>query len=57
MEATLIVWSFSLGVDTFAEDPISYFKLSHSCYTVIGQVIADLRKPTLFVMEGYAYGA
>jgi len=47
----------SLGVDTFAEDPISHFKLSHSCYTVIGQVIADLRKPTLFVMEGYAYGA
>ncbi|KAI0005557.1 Arginase/deacetylase [Russula compacta] len=42
----------SLGVDTFADDPISNFKLSHSCYTIIGQVIADLRKPTLFVMEG-----
>lgn len=42
----------SLGVDTFADDPISDFKLSHSCYTQIGQVVADLGKPTLFVMEG-----
>jgi acetoin utilization deacetylase AcuC-like enzyme len=47
----------SLGVDTYVDDPISDFKLSHSCYTVIGQVIADLRRPTLFVMEGYAHGA
>jgi len=42
----------SLGVDTYVDDPISDFKLSHSSYTVIGQVIADLRRPTLFVMEG-----
>jgi acetoin utilization deacetylase AcuC-like enzyme len=47
----------SLGVDTYVDDPISDFKLSHSSYTVIGQVIADLRRPTLFVMEGYAHGA
>ncbi len=52
---TLIAWFISLGVDTFADDPISDFKLSQSCYTVIGQVIADLGKPTLFVMEGYAH--
>jgi len=42
----------SLGVDTFVDDPISNFKLSHACYTVIGQVIADLGRPTLFIMEG-----
>ncbi|KAI0249508.1 hypothetical protein BJV78DRAFT_663335 [Lactifluus subvellereus] len=42
----------SLGVDTFVDDPISDFKLSHSCYSFIGQAIADLGKPTLFVMEG-----
>ncbi|KAH9049538.1 Arginase/deacetylase [Lactarius hengduanensis] len=42
----------SLGVDTFVDDPISDFKLSPSCYTHIGQIVADLEKPTLFVMEG-----
>ena len=52
---TLIAWFISIGVDTFGDDPISDFKLSQSCYTVIGQVIADLGKPTLFVMEGYAH--
>ncbi|KAH8991936.1 Arginase/deacetylase [Lactarius akahatsu] len=42
----------SLGVDTFVDDPISDFKLSPSCYTHIGRVVADMGKPTLFVMEG-----
>jgi len=42
----------SLGVDTFVDDPIGGFKLTRSCYTVIGQTIANLGKPTLFVMEG-----
>jgi len=42
----------SLGVDTFADDPMSTFKISRSCYTIIGQITADLGKPTLFVMEG-----
>ncbi|KAH9082249.1 Arginase/deacetylase [Lactarius deliciosus] len=42
----------SLGVDTFVDDPISDFKLSPSCYTHIGRIVADLGKPTLFVMEG-----
>ncbi|KAF8499251.1 Arginase/deacetylase [Russula emetica] len=42
----------SLGVDTYADDPMSTFKISRSCYTIIGQITADLGKPTLFVMEG-----
>ncbi|KAI9445365.1 Arginase/deacetylase [Lactarius indigo] len=42
----------SLGVDTFVDDPLGDFKLSPSCYTHIGRIIADLGKPTLFVMEG-----
>ena len=50
---TLIAHFISLGVDTFADDPISDFKLSHSCYTQIGRVVADLGKATLFVMEGW----
>ena len=42
----------SLGVDTFAEDPISHFKLRADDFTAIGQRIASLGRPTLFVMEG-----
>jgi acetoin utilization deacetylase AcuC-like enzyme len=42
----------SLGVDTFAEDPISHFALGPDDFTAIGQRIAILGKPTLFVMEG-----
>jgi acetoin utilization deacetylase AcuC-like enzyme len=42
----------SLGVDTFVEDPISHFKLVSADFTAIGQRIASLGKPTLFVMEG-----
>ncbi|WP_193369960.1 histone deacetylase family protein [Pelagibius marinus] len=42
----------SLGVDTFEKDPISQFKLKSEDYFVIGQTIARLGKPTLFVMEG-----
>jgi len=48
----LIIQLFSLGVDTFVDDPIGDFKLSQSCYAVIGQTIANLGKPTLFIMEG-----
>ncbi|KAH9056931.1 Arginase/deacetylase [Lactarius vividus] len=48
----LIEHLISLGVDTFIDDPIGDFKLSPSCYTRIGQIVADLGKPTLFVMEG-----
>ncbi len=42
----------SLGVDTFEKDPISGFKLITEDYPKIGQRIAALGKPTLFVMEG-----
>lgn len=42
----------SLGVDTFADDPISHFKLRSDDFVQIGQRIAGLGRPTLFVMEG-----
>jgi acetoin utilization deacetylase AcuC-like enzyme len=42
----------SLGVDTFEEDPISQFKLNSTDYLRMGERIARLGKPTLFVMEG-----
>lgn len=42
----------SLGVDTFKEDPISQFKLESDDYPRIGERIARLGLPTLFVMEG-----
>ena len=42
----------SLGVDTFKHDPISRFLLDSPDYLKIGQRIAKLKKPTLFVMEG-----
>ena len=42
----------SLGVDTFAGDPISQFKLLSPDFTDMGARIAGLKLPTLFVMEG-----
>ena len=42
----------SLGVDTFKDDPISQFKLDSPDYLAMGERIARLGKPTLFVMEG-----
>jgi acetoin utilization deacetylase AcuC-like enzyme len=42
----------SLGCDTFKDDPISKFKLTHEDFTRIGAAIAGAGKPTLFVMEG-----
>lgn len=42
----------SLGVDTFEKDPISQFKLTSADYPKMGQRIAKLGLPTLFVMEG-----
>ncbi|KAI0042273.1 Arginase/deacetylase [Auriscalpium vulgare] len=42
----------SLGVDTFVDDPISDFALSRACYARMGRAIAQLRRPTLFVLEG-----
>ena len=42
----------SLGVDTFENDPISFFKLKSDDFTTYGKDIADQSLPTLFVMEG-----
>lgn len=42
----------SLGVDTFENDPISFFKLVSDDFTTVGQDIAKAGLPTLFVMEG-----
>jgi acetoin utilization deacetylase AcuC-like enzyme len=42
----------SLGVDTFKDDPISQFKLDSPDYLQMGERIARIGKPTLFVMEG-----
>lgn len=44
--------NFSLGVDTYIDDPISDFKLTKAAYSNIGRLINGLSKPTLFVMEG-----
>ena len=42
----------SLGVDTFARDPISKFRLHSEDYLRMGEMISRLRCPTLFVFEG-----
>ena len=42
----------SLGVDTYEHDPISQFKLTGDDYPRIGEAVAGLARPTLFVMEG-----
>ncbi len=42
----------SLGVDTFEKDPISFFKLKQDDFYDYGARIAQLNKPTVFVMEG-----
>ncbi|SNS58651.1 histone deacetylase family protein [Pseudomonas segetis] len=42
----------SLGVDTYKEDPISQFKLDSPDYLSMGERIAAMGLPTLFVMEG-----
>ena len=42
----------SLGVDTFEKDPISRFKLTLDAYPEMGGMIAGLKRPTLWIMEG-----
>jgi len=42
----------SLGVGTFEQDPISFFKLKSDDFLTTGKLIAELQRPTLFVMEG-----
>lgn len=46
----------SLGVDTFEGDELSAFRLTTPDFLRMGQSIAELRLPTLIVMEGgYGY--
>lgn len=42
----------SLGVDTFVDDPIIFFRLGSDDYLAVGRRIAALGLPTLYVMEG-----
>ena len=37
---------------SFEKDPISFFKLKSDDFLTIGRLIAELQRPTLFVMEG-----
>jgi len=42
----------SLGVDTFAGDPLGDFGLPAEVYGRIGARLAELGAPTVFIMEG-----
>ncbi len=42
----------SLGVDTYKDDPISFFRLESDDFTNYGELIGRLSVPTLFIMEG-----
>ncbi|MFK7944016.1 MAG: histone deacetylase family protein, partial [Paracoccaceae bacterium] len=42
----------SLGVDTYKDDPISFFRLESADFRSYGARIAEMGLPTLFVMEG-----
>ncbi len=42
----------ALGVDTFEDDPISFFKLTSGDYLTLGERLARLGLPTVFTMEG-----
>ncbi len=42
----------SLGVDTFINDPISFFQLTSDDFKRYGATIGNLKLPTLFIMEG-----
>jgi acetoin utilization deacetylase AcuC-like enzyme len=42
----------SLGVDTYEGDPISAFKLAARHFPLMGQRLAGLKVPTVFVQEG-----
>ena len=42
----------SLGVDTFENDPISFFKLATEDFVDVGRILSMFSIPTLFVLEG-----
>lgn len=48
----------SLGLDTYEGDPISGFRLKSEDYFVVGEMLASLQLPAVFVLEGgYALDA
>jgi acetoin utilization deacetylase AcuC-like enzyme len=48
----------SLGLDTYIDDPIASFRLKPADYLRLGEKIAALRRPTMFVFGGgYAVDA
>ncbi|KAJ3319951.1 hypothetical protein HDV06_005769 [Boothiomyces sp. JEL0866] len=42
----------SLGLDTFGGDPVGGFSLTSEAFYEIGRLVATVKVPTLFVMEG-----
>jgi acetoin utilization deacetylase AcuC-like enzyme len=42
----------SLGLDTFADDPIASFRIQSEDYLRLGEAIAAFKLPTVFVFEG-----
>jgi acetoin utilization deacetylase AcuC-like enzyme len=42
----------SLGLDTFADDPLGTFALRGTDYLRLGRRLAALRLPTVFILEG-----
>jgi len=46
---TLII---ALGLDTSIDDPLAFFSLTGHGFTRIGEAIAALQVPTLFIQEG-----
>ena len=42
----------SLGLDTYQDDPISFFKLKSEDFTDYGRSLAQLNLPTVFLLEG-----
>ncbi|MCA9914955.1 MAG: histone deacetylase family protein, partial [Anaerolineae bacterium] len=42
----------SLGFETYRDDPLTSFRLEKTSFHSIGQRIADLSLPTLYVQEG-----
>lgn len=49
-EADVLI--IALGVDTFIGDPISKFTFTTEDYLAMGRLIAELKLPSVFVMEG-----
>ncbi len=48
----------SLGVDTFADDPLGFFRLTRADFARLGRRLGALDLPTLYVLEGgYAVDA